>query len=162
MLKPLEQFICDECGHIITSSHEGYVEWEAGQDIEGACFARGFRIVHHLHSSPLGGREGCYKYGNSNYRHDMHLNNFLENAHQYMCSFLDLGLLHDPDCRIGCRIQDFREYSDFFRRLTIPYYEEARKYIPEALHDGCFDDANEIAFYTPELLRRIIEKYGEK
>lgn len=27
---------------IITNTHEGYVEWEAGQDTEGACSARGY------------------------------------------------------------------------------------------------------------------------
>lgn len=52
MLIPLKQFICDECGEIINSPGEGYVEWEEGIDQDGQFFAKGFRIVHHLPKSP--------------------------------------------------------------------------------------------------------------
>ena len=53
MLKPLEQFICDECGQVINSPKEGYVERESGTDANGKMFARGFRIVHAAYASPL-------------------------------------------------------------------------------------------------------------
>lgn len=158
MLVPLGQFICDECGSVIESPEDGYVEWESVRE-DGRTIVRGFRIVHHARVSPLGGLEGCYRYGNSPYRMDMHLNYFLEHAHQYMFSFLYLGQMHDPDFRVGCQVIDFVQFTDFFKRLTIPYYEEARRYFPVAIQDGFIQDDNEIGLYTPERLRSIIEHY---
>ena len=161
MLRPLEEFICDECGQVIASPHDGYVEWEEGQDENGVHFARGFRIVHHTPRSPLKTIDGCYSYGDSRYRNDISLEYFIENVHQYLASFLDLGLMHDANHRIGCRISNFRQFTDFAKRLTIPYYEEARLYIPTAIQDGFCSDCNELALYTPDYLRRIIERYAQ-
>ena len=160
MLRPLEQFICDTCGDIIENLHDGYVEWEEGTDDNGHPFARDFRIVHHRRVSPIQTREGCYTYGNSNYRHDMHLEHFLAHVHQYLTSFMDLGMVHDSDSHIGCRIVDFREFTEFVRRLTIPYYEEARRYIPEAIQEGYMQDVNEIGLYTPEYLQALINHFN--
>lgn len=163
MLKPLEQFICDECGLVINSPKEGYVEWESGfDDAKGKMFTRGFRIVHAYNASPLKNksREGCYKYGGSPYRRDIDLEYFLKYAHQNMFSLLDLGFLHDKDNKIGCQISDFREFVDFFKRLTIPYYEEARQYFEEAIVDGeIAGDENEIYIFSEEKLKSIVQKY---
>lgn len=160
MLEPLRQFICDECGQVIESPEDGYVEWEEVGEQDRRPIVRGFRIVHHARKSPLGGREGCYKYGDSLYRMDMHLHHYLECAHQNMFSYLYLGQKHDPDNHIGCRIENFVEFTDFFKRLTIPYYEEARQYFTRAIRDGYVEDDNEIFLFTPERLRSIIEHYS--
>lgn len=163
MLKPLEQFICDECGQVINSPKEGYVEWESGTDANGKMFARGFRIVHAAYASPLAHKstEGCYKYGRSHYRSDIDLEYFLKYAHQEMFSLLDLGFLHDKNKNIGCQISDFSEFVDFFKRLTIPYYEEARQYFQEAMADGeIYGDENEIYLFSEEKLEKIVQKYN--
>lgn len=62
---------------------------------------------------------------------------------------LDLGFLHDRNNKIGCQISYFREFVDFSKRLTISYYEEARKYFEEALEDEeiCGDE-NEIYLFS--------------
>ncbi len=162
MLKPLKQFICDECGQVINSPEEGYVEWESGIDDKGRSFARGFRIVHVSHASPLKHtRKGCYKYDRSEYRSDIDLEHFLQNAHQYMFSLLDLGFLHDRNNKIGCQISDFREFVCFFKRLTISYYEEARLYFEEALEDEeiCGDE-NEIYLFSEKKLKSIVQRYN--
>lgn len=164
MLKPLEQFICDECGQVINSPKEGYVEWESGLDANKKMFARGFRIVHASHTSPIKKRngEGCFKYGKSYHRSDIDLEYFLKHAHQEMFSLLDLGFLHDKNKKIGCQISDFSEFVDFFKRLTIPYYEEARKYFQEAIEDEeiCGDE-NEIYLFSEENLKKIVQKYNK-
>lgn len=161
MLTPLKQFVCDECGRVINSPKEGYVEWEQGTDENGKMFARGFRIVHAAYASPLKdkNKEGCYKYGNSSYRNDIGLDCFLQYAHQYMYSFLNLGFLHDPQNEIGCQVENFPEFVDFFKRLTIPYYEEARLSFGQALADGIIADENEISLFTGNVLKSIVDKY---
>lgn len=163
MLRPLEQFICDECGDIINTPKEGYVEWESERLPDGREYCHGFRIVHAYFASPKKDRhgEGCYRYGNSEHRLDIDLDFFLRNVHQEMFSMLDLGIYHDPENHRGSSIQDYREFVDFYKRLTIPYYEEARMYITQALQDGFIGgDENELYLYTPELLERIVRQYS--
>lgn len=162
MLTPLKQFICDECGQVINSPEDGYVEWESGQDEEGNHFERGFRIVHHLPKSPYKEtkRDGCYIYGKSHYRSDISLSWFLDHVHQELFSWLDLGFLHDSTGNIGNRVVNFKEYADFARRLTIPYYEEARLYFQNVLTDSDFTDNNEISIFNENTLKSIINKYA--
>ncbi len=163
MLEPLKQFYCDECGEVIESPNDGFVEWLEIQDKEnGKITANGFRIVHRVTKSPFQktSREGCYKYGKSDYRADNELYYILEQSHQFIYSFLDLGFIHDSECRIGNRIVDYKSFVDFAKRLTIPYYEEARMYFAEALRDGQFSDSNEISLFTEKTLKSIIKAYS--
>jgi len=76
-----------------------------------------------------------------------------------MYSFLHLGFLHDPKNEIGCQIDNFPEFVDFFKRLTIPYYEEARLSFGQALADGIIADENEICLFTEDVLKSIVDKY---
>ncbi len=160
MIEPLKQFICDECGELIERPEEGFVEW-IEKEVDGKQQACGFRIVHHYTFSPFKGkkRNGCYKYTNNNGRSDDHLDHILEMPQQYLLSFLDLGQFHDPDGN-SCSIKDFREYADFSRRLTVPYYEEARLYFDQAKSDG-YSEYNEYRIFKEETLKQIIEEYKE-
>lgn len=162
MLTPLKQFICDECGDIINTPSEGYIEWEEGLDKDGKWFAKGFRIVHHFPASPYkdSRREGCYKYAGSRYRHDIDLEGFLRTAHQQLYSFLNIGFFHDPYETRKCTITDFGEFVDFAKRLTIPYYEEARQYWGQIQGDPDFNDKSDIDLYTEETLKKIVERYS--
>ena len=162
MLKPLEQFICDECGDVIKSPEEGYVEWVSTQNEDGKWVSHGFRIVHAYYASPRRhmDKEGCYRYGMSRGRMDTDLKSYLQYVHQEMFSLLDVGTVHDINGSTGCQITDFREYVDFFKRLTLPYYEEARLYIPQALADEFITDENEIYLYSETFLRKIVEEYS--
>lgn len=73
----------------------------------------------------------------------------------------NLGFLHDKNKNIGCQISDFSEFVDFFKRLTIPYYEEARQYFQEAMADGeIYGDENEIYLFSEEKLEKIVQKYN--
>ena len=160
MLKPLEQFICDECGEIINSPKEGYVEQVEKLNEDGKWIARGFRIVHAYYASPRKkvNTEGCYRYGNESGRMDIGLDDFIQYAKQNMFSFLDKGVIYDRNGTIGCQIENFREFTEFFKRLIIPYYEEARFYLNEAYDD--IYDINELVLYSEKKLKEIVEKYS--
>ena len=59
----------------------------------------------------------------------------------------------------GILVEDINEYMEILRRLTIPYYEEARIYWPLAEEDGFFCDVNEVYPCLVSTLKLIIEKY---
>lgn len=152
-LKPLHQWVCDICGEIIEKPEDGYIQFHY-QDSK----CDDIIIVHHLTKSPRReyNEEGCYKY-----QSDLDLKSYL--SHEgiaRMISRMDLGEYHEPDYE-GPRVSDIRKWADVFRRLQIPYYEEARLYWNRALNDGYFDGANEIWPYLPQNLEMLIRNYGE-
>ncbi|NQS98573.1 MAG: hypothetical protein HQ591_08970 [candidate division Zixibacteria bacterium] len=154
-LIPLQQWVCDYCGEVINSPDEGYLEWKKDDD----GFFHGFKIVHHYPSSPLKDkriRKGCYHYND----YDLSLNEIIGDQGLVMLlSFLDIGNYHAPDNPIS-KIRDFREYTELFKRLLLPYYEEARRYWNTAIEDNFFDSANEIWIYLPENLKTLIDNYS--
>jgi hypothetical protein len=155
MLKPLKQFVCDQCGQIIESPEKGWVEWRQNERK-----AYGFRIVHHATSSPLR-EEGknCYDYTGHHGRMDLPLDSFINHIPQLLV-FLDVGPYHEPEYR-GIKVKDMREFLEFVRRLTVPYYEEARLYWEKAICDDFFYDFNPVYIYTSSSLKEVIEKYGD-
>lgn len=58
------------------------------------------------------------------------------------------------------KIEDFGEFVDFAKRLTVPFYEEARMYIGQAIGDPDFNNNNSVDLYTEETLKKIVEKYS--
>ncbi|HLT41763.1 MAG TPA: hypothetical protein VKZ95_03585 [Sphingobacteriaceae bacterium] len=159
MLAPLKQFICDKCNNLIESPADGYVEWE--QIILKGNPARlenlGFKIIHNSLSSPL---ENCFFYSHSTNGQSSSLIEFLnENQMPRLLSFLDAGPHHVPHY-LGPEIQNMREFVEFARRLTLPYYEEARTFFHDAETDGYFEGANEIWIYQSEILKNLIDKYS--
>jgi hypothetical protein len=152
-LKPLEQWICDACGEVIQRQEHGWLEWL--RDRDDRFRASGFKIVHDSLHSPRG-QFGCYHYTNHRGRSDAHLAEYVgSDATAWL-----LGLL----ARSGRRdsgVKDIWEFAELVRRLTIPYYEEARQYWNRAETDGVFDGANEVSPYTQRTLRHVIDTYGE-
>jgi len=162
MLEPQQQYICDYCGELISSTEEGYVEWLSERNEEtGRSEYHGFKIVHHKLFSPNKDAGGSNLYTHTPGRSDWPLRDFTGEAKMaHILSLIDVGPYHDPDFG-GPRVRDVREYIEFVRRLTIPYYEEARQYWGKALDDGYFASANEVWIYLPENLKELIERYGE-
>ncbi len=118
MLKPLEQFICDSCRQTIETPDHGWVEW-VGEGNRN----HGFRICHD------NGR--CPRLSKNEYLCDQPLSSFLgDYKWKEFYSFLDDAIQYqillenfDPS--------DFQELSEFIKRLTVPYYEEARQFIDQ-------------------------------
>lgn len=160
MLIPLKQFICDTCGEIIEKPEDGYLEWVYSDD----GMQREFNIVHHGGSSPRKkyNHNGCYQHADRHGRMDEALNQSIDPNRMmaFLLKFIDMGRYHDPDRGHIAKV-NISEYVELVRRLTIPYYEEARLYWEEAKSDGFFDGANEILIYSVDFLKRLVEKYSE-
>lgn len=150
-LKPLQQWVCDTCHEIIEKPEDGYVQFHKDSN----KLYDDFIIVHHKPESPLDNKNGCYIYN-----FDVGLDECLgDNGKVYLLSLLDPGeYFTDPFRPMTSNI---RAWVEFFRRLQIPYYEEARQYWSRAMEDGFFGDCNEQWMYEPETLKLLIEKYGD-
>ena len=154
-LKPLQQWICDYCGEVIISPKDGWLEWLH----DGQFRAHGFKIVHHRPASPR--KDGCYHYTNQSGRSDLPLDTYLGTSGLvHLLAFLDVGYV-DPKNK-GPWVNDIREFVELFRRVQLPYYEEARLYWSDAEADGLFGGANEVSPYLERALKNIVEKYAAK
>jgi hypothetical protein len=118
-LKPGTQWICDECGKVIAKPEAGWLEWRF---LDGREF--GFRIVHHLTASPRSEHipatnqwtgEGCYGVIPSGQERSSHLETMLGIG----------GMLAMLDMQQRSKI-DLAEWTELFKRLFLPYYEEGR------------------------------------
>lgn len=155
MLTPLEQFYCDTCGQLIESPQEGWFEWIALYDENIKQFIdQEFRICHH--------RSGCQLHGHKKGCSDLPLKDFLGEVGMInLLRMIDIGPYHLPIYKEPT-VKDFREYCEIVRRLTIPYYEEARQWWNEAAHDEYFGDSNEVYIYLPKSLKIMIEHYSQQ
>ena len=151
MLKPLEQWYCDVCGEVIEKPEDGYVLW--GHTKGEIHLETGFKIIH---------QSRC---DNDRLPNSSHLPDFLgqDGLNKLLGQFLSIGPiqahLSGPS---GPRVADIDEFVDFFRRLQVPYYEQARCYFhdPEFLEQ--YHDTNEIQAYFPEVLKKIVEEYSSR
>lgn len=152
MLSPLKQFYCDTCGQLIERPEDGYAEYKIEAKNVDYVYTD-FIIVHHLIKLPLGGRSGCYQYDCS-----VDLPSLLGDIGKVrLLSLLDPGSFHFEE--YYKRVEDIRGWTELFKRLQIPYYEEGRLYLNRAFSDGSYDGVNEIYTYSPEHLKELINHY---
>lgn len=153
MLKPLQQWICDSCAEIINGPEQGYIEWQ-----KTGMKKHAFRIVHHAPYSPRRSKDGDCYYGNNERGGDCSLRDVVGPIGLiHLTSWIDVGEWHEAKYD-GPEVKDLREWTTLFRRLHVPYYEEARTYRDE-LRDVREGAANEIYLSLPETLRSVIEKH---
>lgn len=156
MLKPLSEWICDACGEIICEAKEGYVEW---QQTDGKKHS--FRIVHHALFSPRRDCGGNCYYRSTERGGDKSLAEVVEPLGlSVVTSWLDVGVRHEHTYS-GPSVRDVREWVTLFRRLHLPYFEEARCY-HEEMQEQIDEGVNEYYLYLPETLRSVIEKHESK
>ena len=138
-MTPLKQWICDTCGELIKKPEEGWFEW-----LEDHNGAHSFKIVHHATSSPK--QRGCYQYDNNPDVCDGHLDSYVGSEKlPFLYQFLDTGPIVGSKTRV--QQSNIPAFTEILRRLTLPYYEEARIYWSKAKSDGEFDEANEVSPY---------------
>ncbi len=151
-MEPLKQFICDNCGELIEKPEDGYVIWNRNDDDK----LHEIHIVHKNKRDENGRVHGCDNH--TRYALSDSLTSFL-GTH----GLIELLSLIDPGKNFISnyqeRILDMREFIEFFRRVQLPYYEEARRYWNNAKEDGYLYGANEIIVYKEEFLKELIEKY---
>ncbi len=155
-LVPLMQWFCDRCGGVIAKPKDGWVHWR--RDKERNVYD--IEIVHHLLASPRGGEHGCYS---ARPECDMHLDQMLgPSGIVHLLRMMDIGAHHDGEGRHVGKVKDVRNWVEVFRRLHVPYYEEARLYFDRARSDGDLEGMNEVALYTERVLKRLVEDYGDQ
>ena len=153
MLEPLKQFICDKCGGLIKSPRDGWVEWLEQGDDTMYNSQYGFKIVH---ANPK-----CYFYPAPEYpgSNSTPLTHFTgEGGYIWLLCFLDLGPLLMKNYK-GSRVKDMREFVELMRRLTLPYYEEVRRYAEGVRASENFVADN--SFYDQENLKAIIQELSQ-
>jgi hypothetical protein len=147
MLKPLEEWYCDVCGDVIQKIDEGYVFFKYDEN----HLAYDFIVAHQC------------KCDRDKSTASLPLNQFLgARGVNTLLSFLSLGPIkfHLGQER-GSGVKDIDEFVDLFRRMQVPYYEEARtKFSNKQILDN-FHDATEAYTYQGDVLKEIVEEYDE-
>jgi hypothetical protein len=158
-LVPLQQWFCDSCGEVISEPSHGYIEWRY-DEVNGARLKTGIRIVHHaLYSPNRSGKGNCY-YSNAERGGDLSLTRVVgPSGRALMLSWLWEGENHDDEPGKSC-VADLKEWTTVFRRLHIPYFEEANQYLARAFYGEFGEYANTL--YDPETLRSVIRHYREE
>ena len=164
-LKPLEQFICDTCGNIIENPEHGTVMWKY-KTVNHQRVQYDFKIVHHFIHSPLVKDAGKNRCDPDEYPATTKLTDFLSSVEHsnsliHILGFLDNGVAIQKEFK-GVNVENIREYVEFIRRVTLPYYDEARQYWNDAILEGAFGGYNEYIIYTPEILQKIINTYKNR
>ena len=148
-MQPLTHWFCDTCGKAIslTPSDTGWIEWlelDTGKPRE-------FRICHNGMCARHGRKPECC---------DRDLSHFVgPTGKAYLLSMLYAGPTINWNGPQLERLPEMISFTDLFRRLHIPYYEEARIYFDEARSDGFFEGHNEFTVYSQPNLINIIEEY---
>lgn len=143
MLKPLEQWYCDVCGEIIERPKDGYVIWKREHSDTELGKEYGFKIIH---------QNKCDK-DRQNYPSSMHLDAFLgHDGMAYLLSFLSIGPVKAHLGQTYNAKLDMDEFVDFFRRLQVPNYEEARRRFSHPDFLDFNSDNNEVGPYVQSSL----------
>lgn len=163
ILKPLEQWICDNCGEVIEAPEHGWLEW-LSETIE-PYQQFGFKIVHHQSHSPRKKYGSCYVYDRWS-GPELQMDNYLDrfvgpNAISVLLAFVDRGRFIDGNYP-GPRVRNLREWAEIVRRLTIPYYEEARLYLGEARYDEQIEGLDADALYAPDTLKGVVKRHRDR
>lgn len=151
---PLTSWTCDTCGERIETVDDGYVEWR--QSTVNHQPAVGFHIVHHASASPrrLADHaqrpgEGCYQHGSMPDRNDLALRDFIGVTGIARL----LAMIEDG-------VADMAGFLDLFRRVQVPWYEEARRKLEQARDAGLLDQYGDYAYF-PDVLQTIAQMEEE-
>ncbi len=145
MDKPLTIWYCDVCQERIENFKSGYVIWRATDQMK----AHDFKIIHQTR---------CDR---KDFPASAALEDFLgADGLSYLLSFLSLGPVKK---RLSEKpffgVKDADEFVDFFRRLQVPYYEEARRLFGNEDYLDQNSDNNEVSPYLPDVPKKTIMEY---
>ncbi|HYP97850.1 MAG TPA: hypothetical protein VER96_04195 [Polyangiaceae bacterium] len=161
-LKPLTQWYCDCCGNIIKNIKDAWVEWIVDLSTKPMTYGD-FRIVHHLSALPEDTPfPGCQR-GRVAGLGDLPMESFIGSYGQaHLLSWIDPGEIVDPSGKeIGKGlVRNLREWTTLFRRIHMPYYEEARLYMARASANGRYNGYNQALPFKESELLAVIESEG--
>jgi len=168
-LKPLKQWFCDACDEVIEKPEDGWVYWSKDRDERGAVFGKvhSFHVVHKFRASPK--RAGLEP------RESPHVSCYPPNIDQdtdlvlmlgpsgiiRLLSHMDVGMHFDAAGDEILRVKDVRNWTETFRRLHLPYYEQARRHFKQAREEGRLEGEHETSLYNERTLRALVDEYGK-
>lgn len=136
-IPPLTQWWCDKCGEIIESSKDAIVLFDSDRTF--------MHIVHQVRCDD----------NSINSCHHLRVYLGLEGMN-WLLSDLSVGPVMSEDCvRRECSVKDMDVFVDFFRRVQVPYYEEARRKFRNESIRYYLEGANEASPYTQSSLKKI-------
>lgn len=142
---PLDSWACDGCGQQITNPLQGLLTWRQTEDFRGYDSQLVHKNIEGRSCDP-GDRNGFTSSLEIEYVTGLE-------GQAWLLSLLSVGPLKRPDNRP--RVDDFDSFVDVFRRLQVPWYEEARPHFDDEETHHHLADANEVYPYVPEVLERI-------
>lgn len=146
VLAPCQQFFCDTCGEVIESPSDGYVEFSRDE----AHLMHNFNIVHD--------NTRCRQDLGSSYS----LERFLgRQGIGLLSSWIHVGPITDTIGRDRSEYKSVIEFAEFFKRLQLPYYEQARRYLMRAAGAG-YIDGNATGSHDPQRLESIVTIFLEE
>lgn len=151
MDKPLSVWYCDRCGGEIDNPKDGMVLFDIVRDLAlGVVLHGNFSLVHHSKCDD-GKKSGS-----------MHLETFLgDNGRTHLLTFLSVGIFDSQAATrtIPIQVASIPNFVDFFRRVQVPYYEEARRlFFDRDVREHYAEFGN--AIYYPDTLKGMIEKFS--
>lgn len=143
---PLTVWYCDVCGEKIEGANQGYVIWDSQNNEK----ASQFKIVHQTKCDT--GKENLSA-ALEDFRGDKGI--------AILLSFLSQGPVEKNFNRKPQRVSyNLDNYVDFFRRVQVPYYEEARLIFGNRDYLESLSDHEES--YLPDRLVEIIRGFGSR
>ena len=148
-LIPLKQWICDNCGGIIETVKDGWLEWYEEKNAEtDGYYSTGFRIVHHERDCQYNG-DALHASGKS----------LSDTGLRYYTGpdglTVLLGMIEEMNVNL-------EQMIEIIRRLHLPNYEEARQYWERAVNEGFIVmDCVATRCYTQSYLQLVIKEYGD-
>jgi hypothetical protein len=146
---PFRSFVCDGCGEKIVDVVSGVVEW-----VEDGGAPRDFRICH-APPAVASTKPKCTKYVGKMIAGHAPL---ARSSGQDGAAFV-LARMSDM-CINGVTYTAFMEAEEVFKRLSVPYYEEARRHMTSAESDGYFDGRDPDDATRQASLREMLQIYG--
>jgi hypothetical protein len=151
-LQPLQEFVCDTCGDVISSPDQGWVEWLS----DGDRMTHSFRIIHKFN-----GR--CAHHERKLNHQGTGLTSFVGDGPDsltYLYAILDEGYIVEQPNDTPM-VRDIKEWAELARRVSLPHYEQARRYLPRARAEGHLDGLHEGSLYLQDTLRMVIDLYAD-
>jgi hypothetical protein len=154
MNKPLTEFVCDCCGQIIKNPNEGVLEYIEVENPKGSEIYLGkeYKIVHNNNYTS---KDSCRIHRNKIGIRDLGLNELLNDDYGTGAIITLIGTSENDSIVIHS------DLLECLRRLTVPYYDEAKFYFNEALEDGFIGD-NQLDFCKVSKLKEIIMRYSRR
>lgn len=155
MLTPLYQFYCDTCYQVIDRPLDGVVEWihAAGMQFDFRM-VHGWRAVRRLQGKATP-RNGCFQHPHTAGAHSMSIPKFLTQYHLEWVAEVALSPAFSLE-GYQLPLRDPDQFLEVVRRLLVPYYEEGRLVLEQALAEGAW---RQLDGYRAEVLQSLIVRY---